>query len=71
MCELLHPHIVILEADQFGLDIEVKVEPAPVGETLDRSFERYQIARQYADGLAELNGWMLVDRLGCDPVGAG
>ena len=64
-------HIVILEADQFGLDIEVKIEPAPVGETLDRSFERYQVARQYAEGLTKLNGWILIDRLGCDPMMAG
>ena len=63
-------HIVILEADPFGLDVNVSVQ-APVGERLDRSFERYQIARQYADGLTKLNGWVLIDRLGCDPVMAG
>lgn len=71
MPELKHSRIVIIEADQFSLDIDVKIEPMPVGEILDRSFERYQIARQYAEGLTKLNGWVLVDRLGCDPMLAG
>ncbi|ASK87005.1 hypothetical protein [Sphingorhabdus sp. SMR4y] len=64
-------HIVVLEADTFGLDVNVSVQPAPVGERLDRSFELYQIARQYAEGLTRHNGWVLIDRLGCEPVMAG
>tara|TARA_R110000824_G_scaffold69794_5_gene179630 strand:- start:1656 stop:1865 length:210 start_codon:yes stop_codon:yes gene_type:complete len=68
MCE--NQHIIELSADPFDLHVDVSITPAPEGETLDRSFERYAVARQYADGLAKLNGWLLIDRLGCDPVGA-
>jgi|GEM_PF-5936417 len=64
-------HIVILEADPYGLDFNVSIQRAPVGELLDRSFERYQVARQYAEGLTKPNGWVLIDLLGCDPVMAG
>ncbi len=65
-------HIIELSADPFDLHVEVSITPAPVGEILDRSFERYAVARQYAEGLTELNaGWILIDRLGSDPVMAG
>ncbi|MEZ5708118.1 MAG: hypothetical protein R3E02_01880 [Blastomonas sp.] len=35
----------------------------PPGETLDREFADYQMARRYAERLADENGWMIADQV--------
>lgn len=57
-------HVIIVNHEPFGVGYDVKVEPAPSGDSFDREYPTFPEARGYARGLRLHCGWRIRDLTG-------
>ena len=59
-------HVITIEREPFGSEIDVRVSPSPEGVGHDRGFRCVCAARAYARGLGSATGWAVVDLTASD-----